>query len=246
MEVKGMIKKCDICQKDASSLCFQCMFYFCEPCFKLAHNNEKNKNHKKEKIDYYIPFDLRCSEHPLVPMNLFCVDDKGNLYNYIIFIYIELCCTECYFDQKHENHKILKISNEENLKKENIKIDDPSKDFDNNIQKLNNLRNKIEKEMIEIDKRYEKVDNEVTKSYEIKIEKLKKEEEDLKEKLKTEVTKIKEKFEIYLSEINNLQKTSEKIIKGINSLQNEEKNMIKTLSYVSKINNIIFIFMIIS
>ena len=35
--------------------------------------------------------------------------------------------------------------------------------------------------MIEIDKRYEKVDNEVTKSYEIKLEKLKKEEEDLKE-----------------------------------------------------------------
>ena len=122
------------------------------------------------------------------------------------------------------------------LKKENIKIDDPSKDFDNNIQKLNNLRNKIEKEMIEIDKRYEKVDNDVTKSYEIKIEKLKKEENDLKEKLKTEVTKIKEKLEIYLSEINNLQKVCEKIIKGIKSLQNEEKNMIKTLSYVSKIN----------
>ena len=67
------------------------------------------------------------------------------------------------------------------LKKENIKIDDSSKDFDDKIQKLNNLKNKIEKEMIEIDKRYEKVDNEVTKSYEIKLEKLKKEEEDLKE-----------------------------------------------------------------
>ena len=65
--------------------------------------------------------------------------------------------------------------------KENIVIDNSTKDFDNNIQKLNNLKNKIENEMIEIDKRYEKVDNEVTKSYEIKLEKLKKEEEDLKE-----------------------------------------------------------------
>ena len=33
-----------------------------------------------------------------------------------------------------------------------------------------------------------------------------------------------------------MQKVCEKIIKGIKSLQNEEKNMIKTLSYVSKIN----------
>ena len=87
MEVKPVIKKCDICQEDASSLCFQCMFYFCDSCFKLAHNKEKNKNHKKEKVDYYVPFDVRCPEHPLVPMNLFCVDDKGRLisFNYIIF-----------------------------------------------------------------------------------------------------------------------------------------------------------------
>ena len=84
----------------------------------------------------------------------------------------------------------MEINDEEELKKENIKIDESSKDFDDKIQKLNNLKNIIENEMIEIDKRYEKIDNEVTKSYEIKIEKLKKEEEDLKEKLKTEVTKI--------------------------------------------------------
>ena len=83
----------------------------------------------------------------------------------------------------------------------------------------------------------EKVDKETTKSYELKREKLNKEESELKEKLKTEVTKIKEKFEIYLSEIYNISKTCEKIIKGINSLENEEKNMIKTLSYISKINN---------
>ena len=90
--------------------------------------------------------------------------------------------------------------------------------------------------MIEIDKRYEKVDNEVTKSYKIKLEKLKKEEDDLKEKLKTEVTKIKEKLEINLSNINNLQKICEKILKGIKSSEDEDKNMIKTLSYISKIN----------
>ena len=133
----------------------------------------------------------------------------------------------------------MEINDEEELKKENIKIDDSSKDFDDKIQKLNNLKNKIENEMIEIDKRYEKVDNEVTKSYKIKIEKLKKEEEDLKEQLRTEVTKIKEQFEINTSDVDNLLKTRQKIIKGLQALEKEENTMIKTLSYVSKINTII-------
>ena len=90
--------------------------------------------------------------------------------------------------------------------------------------------------MIEIDNTYDKVNKEVTESYKIKRDKINKEEENLKEKLKTEVTKIKEKFEISISEINSLLKTCEKIVKGIKSLEKEEKNMIKTLSYLSKIN----------
>ena len=65
---------------------------------------------------------------------------------------------------------------------------------------------------------------------------MKKEEEDLKEKLKTEVTKIKEQLEINTSEVDNLIKINEKLKKGINSLEKEENNMIKILSYVSKIN----------
>jgi len=58
----------------------------------------------------------------------------------------------------------------------------------------------------------------------------------MKEKLQIEVTKIKEKLEIYLSESKNAIKINEKINKGIKKMENEEKNIIKTLSYVSKIN----------
>ena len=130
----------------------------------------------------------------------------------------------------------MEFNDEEALKKENITIDGSTKEFDNNFQKLSNLKQSIEKEMTEIDKTYEKVDKETTKSYELKREKLKKEEEDLKEKLKNEVTKIKEKLELYLSEVNNLTKFCEKIKKGIASLEKDEKNMIKTLSYISKVN----------
>ena len=130
----------------------------------------------------------------------------------------------------------MDINDEEALKKENITIDSSTKEFDDKIQNLNKLENTIKNEMLEIDKTYERVDKETTKSYELKREKLKKEEEDLKEKLKTEVTKIKEKLENYLSQTLNLTKKCERIIKGIKSLENEEKNMIKTLSYVSFIN----------
>ena len=131
----------------------------------------------------------------------------------------------------------MEIDDEESLKNENIEIESSKKEFDININKLNNLKNQIEKEMEEIDNTYEKVDKETTKSFELKREKLNKEESDLKEKLKTEVTKVKEKFELSLTEINQLLKTCEKIIKGINILEKEkEKNMIKTLSYISRIN----------
>ena len=84
----------------------------------------------------------------------------------------------------HYNHKVLKINDEEALKKENIKIEDSNKGFDENIKKLKNLNDSIEHEMTEIDKTYEKVEKEITKLYEIKREKFKKEEDDLKDKLK--------------------------------------------------------------
>ena len=100
------------------------------------------------------------------------------------------------------------------------------------------MKQSIEHEMSEIDKAYEKVNKEMTTSYELKREKLKKEEEDLKEELKTEVTKIKEQLELKSSEVDNLLNINKKIIKGIQSLDKEEKSMIKILSYISLINKI--------
>ena len=139
-------------------------------------------------------------------------------------------CSYCSFENLHLNHKLVKIEDEEELKKENISIENSNKDIELNIQKLTNLKNIIEREMSEIDKAYEKVDKETTNYYELKREKLKQEGEDLKETLKTETTKIKQQLEINLSEVVNLLKTSEKILKGIKAFEKEEKIMIKTLS----------------
>ena len=47
----------------------------------------------------------------------------------------------------HKNHKIVKIEDEDALTKENIAIDLSTKDFDNNIEKLTNLKKQIEDEM---------------------------------------------------------------------------------------------------
>ena len=136
----------------------------------------------------------------------------------------------------HNGHKILSVNDEEELRKENITIENSVNEFNENTKRIIELKNKIESEITEIDKSYEKVFKEVTKSFEIRQEKLIHEVNELKEKLQNEVTKIKEKLEDDLSYVNELIKNGEKMNKGIKTLEKEEKTMIKILSYVSKIN----------
>jgi len=133
------------------------------------------------------------------------------------------------------DHKVLPI-NDELLKKENISIENSTNEFNDYIQKINELKSKIENEITQIDSLYEKVNNEIKKYFDLKHEKLIKEKNDLQEKLKTEVTKVKEHLEKNLSESNKLIKINEKINKGLKSLEKEEKNLHKTLTYISKIN----------
>ena len=131
----------------------------------------------------------------------------------IDIIIIELCCCLCHFRKMHEGHKLCEINDQESLKKENITLNASSNDFNNILSKLNNLKDKIKKEI------------------------LRNEEKSMKEKLQNEVTKIKEKMEINLSESERLIRENERILKGINSLKKQEnENMIKILTYISKIN----------
>ena len=72
-------------------------------------------------------------------------------------------------------------------------------------------------------------------TFQKKHEELLKKENDLKENLQNEVTKTKEKLELFLTDTNNEVLQSERINKGIKKIENE-KNTIKVLSYISKIN----------
>ena len=81
MEVQKIKKKCEMCKvKEAITLCLDCYNYFCEACIKYVHDIKQNSNHRKEKIDLFIPIDTKFPEHEGSPMNLFCIDDKGNIY----------------------------------------------------------------------------------------------------------------------------------------------------------------------
>ena len=77
IEKQKLIKECELCGINATCLCYKCLNYFCELCFKLVHDKQKNSNHKKEKIDSYVPIDLKCPDHPDHPIYLFCIDEKG-------------------------------------------------------------------------------------------------------------------------------------------------------------------------
>ena len=72
-----LIKECETCGSNATCLCFQCQEYFCDSCFKMNHDKKIKSSHKKEKIEMYVPIELHCLEHQDIPLNLYCVDEKG-------------------------------------------------------------------------------------------------------------------------------------------------------------------------
>ena len=68
-EIKN--KKCNLCQEKATNICFDCSFYLCDSCFQFLHDKKANKDHKKEEVDNFISIDIKCPEHPKIPMNYF-------------------------------------------------------------------------------------------------------------------------------------------------------------------------------
>jgi len=80
-------KTCEICREPAKILCLNCNSYLCDSCSKFVHEKKNNIQHRKEEIDPYIPIDIKCPDHPNIPMNLFCVDDKGEYNIFFLKLY---------------------------------------------------------------------------------------------------------------------------------------------------------------
>lgn len=70
-------KDCEICKSDASCICYECQSYFCEKCYKVIHEGENVLQHKKEKVDIFIPIILKCPEHSKEKISLFCLEEKS-------------------------------------------------------------------------------------------------------------------------------------------------------------------------
>ena len=240
---KSKIKKCDICDSNATCLCFSCISYFCESCFKFIHDKQKNSFHKKESLDPYILINLKCQNHPINPISLICIDEK------------ELCCSHCVYKNLHEGHKVLELSDEDSLSQENLSIDSEIEAYNDIIQKIIDIKMKIENEINKINKLYDEKFEDIKKYFKKKYEDLSKEKNDdafnekkeillkdeneMIEKLENEVTKAKEKLENYLSQANNEIRLNEKMKKGINKFKNEKNwgnNINKILLYISDIN----------
>ena len=186
-----LIKSCEICIKsDATCLCYECNSYFCESCYKVIHDIKDEPKHKKENKIYLFLL-IKCSEHPLDRLNLFCLDDK------------EACCSICLYDNIHKGHKLVELEDIEALKKENITIESVANNFVGIYDKVVDLKNILEKEINKINYLYEKTMDELTETYMKKHQILLNEENGLKEKLQFEVTKTKEKLEDYLSKSNH-------------------------------------------
>ena len=73
-------KYCELCKEAATIICYDCLFYLCEPCFKFLHSKKANSEHIKEEIDPCVSIEIYCPEHPKVPKSLFCVEEKSKIY----------------------------------------------------------------------------------------------------------------------------------------------------------------------
>ena len=85
MEEENKSKDCELCGNLASIICWECLTYFCDSCSKIIHSIQLKNKHITEKIDPFLLIDIKCNNHPKIPMNLFCIDDKSkNIFIIII------------------------------------------------------------------------------------------------------------------------------------------------------------------
>ena len=65
----------------------------------------------------------------------------------------------------HEGHRLIKISDIESIKKENLTIEQEHQSLNNNSQNIIELKNKIENEINIINDLYKKAIDDLEKSY---------------------------------------------------------------------------------
>ena len=145
----------------------------------------------------------------------------------------------CSYENLHSAHKVINFikEDEESLEKL-ISFDESNKELDDNIKKMTNLKNSIEKEISDITVSYKSINEELSKTINSKIEELRDKEKKLKKQLEDKFVEIKNPLEDLLPKLYNFILNAEKVMKSSNSYM-EENNIFKKLAYISNISNII-------
>ena len=53
MEQNKNKKICEVCKDEATCICYKCFLYFCDSCYKIAHNRQKDKESQKRKNRFF-------------------------------------------------------------------------------------------------------------------------------------------------------------------------------------------------
>lgn len=160
-------------------------------------------------------------------------------------IFIEFICTYCCFRNPHDNSHIVTDINEKNLlDKYNLSYSKFLSDFDVLFKNMQNLKNRIEEEIKEIDNTHKKMNDEIHLCFEEEHMKLNEKEKELKLELDEKIKVTKNKFEKYLFKSNKILNSCERIEKAnniynakINDNHNDYNiNEIEVLYYISDIH----------
>ena len=163
---------------------------------------------------------------------------KKQIYNNYI-LYIELFCSLCCFNNNHSNeHKLIDINDKDSLEKNNISYNKFNSEFDNLTEKIKNIKQRIEEEIQAINDTHKKMTDEIVESFKKQHLQLDEKEKLLKLEMDLNVTEVKEDLEKYLIESNNIMLSCERTLKIIKNYEKKNNNnIIKTLCYISKIND---------
>lgn len=109
-------------------------------------------------------------------------------------------------------------------------------EFDETLQKIKNMKLKIEEETEKVDNSYQKIENEITLSFKKQHLELDDTEKKLKLELKVKVNQIKNELKDYLAKLKNILISCEKTYEMVEKYEKKSNNDIKTLYYISEIN----------
>ena len=224
-ENKNEDRKCELCKEPAANICYECCLYLCDSCFSYLHEKKANLLHKKEEIDPFISINIKCPEHPTIPMNLFCSKEKSKKYLFII-LYIEIFCSLCCFNNEHDkSHNIINIKDEKSLNNCGISYKSSVSEFEFIFQKAKNIKEKIETEIETLNISHKAKINEITEYYKYQCN-----------YLDEKVTEMKNELNKFLKEANNVVLSCENILKATKKSNIRNDNYeIKTLFYISEI-----------